>query len=441
MGEFSNEYEIEIERLKKENLEKSKTVSKLFNEKLKAEAEFCSKYERLKSQIKGKSEAEDKIKSLEHEVRELKQDIRDEQGLVESLKESIVSKDDDKAYLEKICEQRKKALDDLAVTSQKEIESKNCLIGQLENQVTRLEDSQSIFKKEQKHQSEIISNAQKQDWQKSREIDSFIEKIKNLQSEILSLNQQKEILEQNLNHAEQNKEQMNSQSKLNIESIRHENDEKIKSLEIELKESIEHNKNLMIEINEKNVKIEKLKSDRKISTDSNDAPNPKELEEAKNRALTAERKMQLLQRDMAKQLNLEKKRTLQLSKKIDELASTKNIPTPEVKGYSETNSQSSVIERASDKVSVSSTKNSLLSFSIFPGEGRQRKASTSSDIQSMTSKMFSKIQSVVKKDPTNDLNLKAINEQLTSLLEDEMMKNKALQDNIRELTAHLANQS
>ena len=119
--EFSNEYELEIERLKKENLEKSRTVSKLFNEKLKAEAEFCSKYERLKSQIKGKSEAEDKIKSLENDVRELKQDIRDGQGLVESLKESIVSKDEEKAYLEKICEQRKKALDDLAVTSQKEI--------------------------------------------------------------------------------------------------------------------------------------------------------------------------------------------------------------------------------------------------------------------------------------------------------------------------------
>ena len=224
--------------------------------------------------------------------------------------------------------------------------------------------------------------------------------------------------------------------------MRNENEEKLKSLEIELQESIEHNKKLMHEINEKDAKIEKLKANRKISNDSDHSPNPKELEEAKNRALTAERKMQLLQRDMAKQLNLEKKRTLQLSKKIDELASTKNIPTnPEVKTFSETNSQSSVIDRTSDKVSVSSAKNSQLSLSIFPGEGRQRKASTSSDVQSMTSKMFAKMQSIVKKDPTDDLNLKAINEQLTSLLEDEMMKNKALQDNIRELTAHLANQS
>merc|ERR1712066_727334 len=115
---MKNEFDDELKRLKIENSEKSRNISKLMAERMKTEAEYCSKIERLNSAIQQRDTILSKHQENSDTMSECKQRISD---LLESLEfekqeNSRITKE--LHSLTKTCEHRKTALDDLAVETQ-----------------------------------------------------------------------------------------------------------------------------------------------------------------------------------------------------------------------------------------------------------------------------------------------------------------------------------
>merc|ERR1712110_728244 len=140
---------------------------------------------------------------------------------------------------------------------------------------------------------------------------------------------------------------------------------------------------------------------------------------------------------MSKQLALERKRSEQLSKKLDQMASIGGGFSGHARPASQAGSGCSGVENGAN---VEELKAEIASLKLQHSK-RERKTSASS--QASGSSGVSKVKSMLKADeppvdPIDQINLKALNTQLSSLLQDEILKNQALRDNINDLSEQLA---
>merc|ERR1711884_224931 len=315
---MENEFDDELKRLKNENAEKSRNISKLMAERMKTEAEYCSKIERLNSTIQQKDNILSKHQNESDTIIEYKNRITDLLKNLDFEKQENSRITKELHSLTKTCEHRKNALDDLAVETQKEVKAKTDELNLEKKNSEKLQLIIDGLKNEDSNKDQALGLAQKQDWQKAREIDGLSQKVNSLERKIKGLEQQKNYLETVLKKTETEYKDLKESSDKSLEILNKEKNVIEESLKKDLEESMQHNKRLRDELEKLEAsKVDKNVENSVMKTEETKKVDSRELKEAKSRAVTAEKKIQQLQRDMSKQLNLERKRSENLSKKLE----------------------------------------------------------------------------------------------------------------------------
>lgn len=293
----------------------------------------------------------------------------------------------------KTCQHRKTALDDLAIETQKEVKSKNEGMVSLKQNIDKLNGEISGLKNEDSNKEQALGLAQKQGWQKAREIDALSQKVSTLEHNIKGLDQQKKYLESVLQSTECKYKDFKISTENKLSDLKNANYTLEISLGRDLEESMEHNKRLRNEIEQMEKKTfevhtEKIENGAASLNASNEPVLSgskefvsRELREARSRAMTAEKKIQQLQRDMSKQLNLERKRSENLSKKLETMQlNHKDTLHPE-KLKKATGSVSS-------RVSVSSNRSVVSSKSTNNHDSRTEVELLRAEISGLKSELF-----------------------------------------------------
>jgi len=479
---IKNEFDNEIKRLRSHNTEQQRIISKLMKDKMVSESENFSKIERLTNLNEQKEKIINQHQDLTEELFKCREEFKKVNQDRDELSIEIGQIKMKNHELEELSSERKETLNSLAIDAQKQLQGKNDEINEQVKEIEKLKKEISTIKSEVLDLNKTISLSQKQDYHKSREIDRITEKSQSKDKEIKGLYEQKEILENDLRNEQKKFEESEKSNKEFIESIRFNLEGKLSSLENQLNESLEHNKRITLDIAKRDDMIQELKETTipinvsSVSSSQSQHTNPKvlvttstsqnnsealrknkELKEAIQRALTAEKKMVILKKDLSKQLSMEKRRCKTLSDKLAGLESHK----PDV-GRATSTSGHSHLGVTFSNASNNNTCRSISGSTTGSQHSNQGHASSNSKFENLEDELKLKIKQLEKDLETAlsgaasstrnrssssasslpveavGVDYRAINQQLSSLLEDEMMKNKALRDNIVDLTEQLA---